>query len=335
MNLVDPSTTDAPAGLPEIPPPPQPSAEVTQDQSTDHLGQPPTAAPSECAVTAAASLEHGEVFDDYEAFQPQPRRTRRQVELLSLTTCGMSSSEILPGSTDDVHQPSVETASIEEIDHASTSSSLPLPPLPIPFSGAFVPRVTDSSAGHSVGDDDDEDELIDDGKNKGKGKNRPRVRASEAVKPKTYIGVLTRRQEKLMRDQEERLQGSMSKLVTTGKKIIQRDISLEDWSEPADISNPLSDFSSHDLIRNRIAEPQNFDEPIVSNLPNNEINVLSNVPPSTVAEPSSIWNLSLNPFAYYRRNQNESGRVDSIPDDANIQPQQSSTPNQSQNRDDS
>ena len=335
MNLVNPPTTDAPAGLPEIPPPTQPSAEVTLDQPTDHLGQQPTAVPSECAVTAAASLEQGEVFDDYEAFQTQPRRTRRQVELLSLTTCGMSSSEILPGSsTDNVHHPSVEMSSIDENDPASTSSSLPLPPLPIPFSDAFVPRASDSSAGQSV-DDDDDDEQNDDGKGKGKGKNRPRVRASEAVKPKSYIGVLTRRQEKLMRDQEERLHGSMSKLVTTGKKIIQRDISLEDWSEPSDTSNPLSDFSSHDLIRNRIAEPQNFDEPIMSNLPNNEINVLSNVPPSTVAEPSSIWNLSLNPFSYYRRNQNESGRVDSIPDDANIQPQQSSTPNQSQNRDDS
>ena len=192
---------------------------------------------------------------------------------------------------------------------------------------------------HSVaGDDDDDDDDLDDGekgKGKGKGKSRSRVRASEAVKPKTYLGVLTRRQEKQMREQEERLHNSMAKLVTTGKKIIHRDISLEDWSEPSDTSNPLSDFSSHDLIRNNIAEPQNFDEPVMSNLPDNEIKVLSQVPPSTVAESSSIWNLSLNPFSYYRRNQNESGRVGSIPDDANIQPQQSSTPNQSQNRDDS
>ena len=132
-----------------------------------------------------------------------------------------------------------------------------------------------------------------------------------------------------MREQEEQVQSSMVKLVTTGKKMINRDLSLEDWSEPSDASNPLSDFSSHDLIRNRVSEPQIFDEPIVSNCPDNEIHVITNPnPQSTVAETSSIWNISsLNPFSYYRRGQDEAGRVDSIPDDANIDPQHASTPN--------
>ena len=156
------------------------------------------------------------------------------------------------------------------------------------------------------------------------------MRASDVVrmKSKEHMGVLTRRREKLMREQEEQIHSSMAKLMVTGKKMVNRDISLEDWSEPSDSSNPLSDFSSHDLIRNRVSEPQNFDEPIVSNCPDNEIHVIANPnPQSTVAETSSIWNLSLNPFSYYRRGQNESGRVDSIPDDANIDPQHSSTPN--------
>ena len=264
--------------------------------------------------------------DDYETVAPQPRRQRRQVELLSLTTIGMSSSEILPGTSTDSAQPSdAESSSANDVaDLPSTSGNTAF------SSGALAPKVSDFSVGkRATSEGDDEDDGTKN-KGKGKGRNENRMRASDVVrmKSKEHMGVLTRRREKLMREQEEQIHSSMAKLMVTGKKMVNRDISLEDWSEPSDSSNPLSDFSSHDLIRNRVSEPQNFDEPIVSNCPDNEIHVIANPnPQSTVAETSSIWNLSLNPFSYYRRGQNESGRVDSIPDDANIDPQHSSTPN--------
>ena len=325
MNLNKRSTA-AETSQPEIPPPPERSTEVRSDQPTDHPGQPIPAALSERLAASAVPLDQGKVSDDYETVAPQPRRQRRQVELLSLTTIGMSSSEILPGTSTESAQPSdAESSSANDVaDLPSTSGNTAF------SSGALAPKVSDFSVekrATSEGDDEDDGTK---NKGKGKGRNENRMRASDVVrmKSKEHMGVLTRRREKLMREQEEQIHSSMAKLMVTGKKMVNRDISLEDWSEPSDSSNPLSDFSSHDLIRNRVSEPQNFDEPIVSNCPDNEIHVIANPnPQSTVAETSSIWNLSLNPFSYYRRGQNESGRVDSIPDDANIDPQHSSTPN--------
>ena len=79
----------------------------------------------------------------YEAVAPQPRRMRRQVELLSLTTIGMSSSEILPGmSTDSAHPTDVEPSSIDDIADLPSASGTTAS-----GSGAFAPKVTDFSVG--------------------------------------------------------------------------------------------------------------------------------------------------------------------------------------------
>ena len=152
-----------------------------------------------------------------------------------------------------------------------------------------------------------------------------------------------------MRNEEVQIQKSMGKLVATGKKLIDRNIPVDDSTDTSDddlpFEKPVGDFSSDDLIRHRIAEPQTFDEQPPDNLPDDDILVLQNdVPSSNVTESSSVWSLSLNPFSYYmRRNESKAqnateaepmrrtgsdvGRVASIPDDANLNPQCSSTPN--------
>ena len=108
-----------------------------------------------------------------------------------------------------------------------------------------------------------------------------------------------------MQEEEDRLQKSMGKLVATGKKISDQNPDETDSSND-DIANvdPAVDFSSHDLIRNRIANPEIFDEPAAANPPNNEIAVVSlNAPSSSSAaveaEPSSVWSLSLKAFSFY------------------------------------
>ena len=60
-----------------------------------------------------------------------------------------------------------------------------------------------------------------------------------------------------MQEEEDRLQKSMGKLVATGKKISDQNPDETDSSND-DIANvdPAVDFSSHDLIRNRIANPE-------------------------------------------------------------------------------
>ena len=179
-------------------------------------------------------------------------------------------------------------------------------------------------------------------KGKGVGKNRPgpKPRASEraATKTKQYAGVLTRRQEKRMQEEEERLRKSMGKLVSTGKKITDPDETDSSNDEIAN-DNLAVDFSSHDLIRNRIANPEIFDEPVAAGPPNPVIDVISvNAPSSSSAtakaESSSMWSLSLRSFSFYRRNTEapaETGRVESVAEDAILQPpQHTSTPNQNE-----
>ena len=156
---------------------------------------------------------------------------------------------------------------------------------------------------------------------------------------------MTRRRERQMRIDEDNINKGMSKLVTTGKKLINRNIQMDDLTDTSDESppvvNPIADFSSHDLIRRNVANPQIFDEPIpvqpsVSEIARVSVNSL----PSNVSEASSVLSI-LNPFSYYmRKNDTPSGaeagpapkssvgRVESIADDANIDPQLSSTPKQ-------
>ena len=141
----------------------------------------------------------------------------------------------------------------------------------------------------------------------------------------------------------------MGKLVATGRKLINKDIPADGSTDSSDnelpFENPVGDFSSDDLIRHRIAEPELFNEPLPANLPNDDILVLSNDASSpNVTESSSVWSLSLNPFSYYmrgnrsrpqatadpeplQRTASSVGRVASVPDDASLKPQCSSTPN--------
>ena len=89
------------------------------------------------------------------------------------------------------------------------------------------------------------------GKSKGKGIGKARPRAKEAALSKRFDGALTRRREKKMREEEERIQRSMGKLMSTGKKLINRDIALDNSTDSSDNElpheNPVGDFSSHDL----------------------------------------------------------------------------------------
>ena len=141
-----------------------------------------------------------------------------------------------------------------------------------------------------------------------------------------------------MQEEEERLRTSMGKLVATGKKIADLDETDSSNDEIAN-ANPAVDFSSHDLIRNRIANPEFFDEPVTADPPNADIDVISvNAPSSSSAaaeaESSSVWSLSLKAFSFYRRRSEvpaETGRVESVAEDAILQPpQHTSTPNQNE-----
>ena len=158
---------------------------------------------------------------------------------------------------------------------------------------------------------------------KGKGVGK-KTRASEvAKKTKSYMGVVTRRRQKQIRDTEANLKKSMKKLLSTGRVLI--------------------DTSSEDLIRSDIAEPGRFGEPAQPG-PSKEGIVVSDdgVPSSIQSDTSGRWSFAFHPLYMRRAESRETNeeqvelpnrntrasmdRVESV-DGVLAEPQCSSTPN--------
>ena len=73
--------------------------------------------------------------------------------------------------------------------------------------------------------------------------------------------------------------------------------SSDEDSEPNLEGAPIGDFSAHDLIRNRVGEPELFDETVPVKT-DNEIMVIA--PDRPLANVQSRWSLSnLNPLAFF------------------------------------
>ena len=186
--------------------------------------------------------------------------------------------------------------------------------------------------------------MLDSHKGKGKGKNRPNAKELPS-KASERGGMLTRGREREMREEEENVRVGLEKLLSTGKKLIDRDgdgPSERSGDQPPH-SAPIGDFSSHDLIRERIADPPSFDREDQPKKDNEELVVVSseNVP-ANVDNVNNRWSLtSLNPFAYLQRPQDEvsgdenpandgSGPANvASPRDVSVEePQLASTPNE-------
>ena len=134
-------------------------------------------------------------------------------------------------------------------------------------------------------------------------------KASSIAESKTkYAGPTTRRREKKKLKDEESIQKGMSKLIDTGKKLLDRTVSIDSSDDEAPQGNPMSDFSSHDLIRNRIGRPESFDEPVQG--PSTEVeNVVISKPNDARAQ--SRWSLSsLNPLSFFGTESVQSGNDD-------------------------
>ena len=172
-----------------------------------------------------------------------------------------------------------------------------------------------------------------------------RASATAMERTKSQQRVTTRWQQKQAREKEEKLRQTTQKLLSSSRKIVEeqtdRPAEQPSYDEPEE--SIVGNFSSHDLIRHNIANPNVFDDPV--DLITNDLQVIpANEPiPSTTAEPSSSWSFSLNPFHYMQRAETQDkvtatrpeptrrtsvvGRVESIGDELNAQPQCSSTPN--------
>ena len=107
-----------------------------------------------------------------------------------------------------------------------------------------------------------------------------------------------------MKEDEERTKRGMGKLLNTSKKLVDRNIELSsDDSDGQITDNPIGDFSSNDLIRNRIGHPSVFDEPETAQ--SNNLVVVST--PNVV---NSRWSLSsLNPMSYFGSDNVQGGNV--------------------------
>ena len=111
-----------------------------------------------------------------------------------------------------------------------------------------------------------------------------------------------------MREEEEKVRSGLEKLVSTGKRLIDcENVGPSERSgDQPPLSAPTGNFSSHDLIREKVADPSSFDG---EDQPENNDNELIVVSPENA--PSRIdnvnrWSLnSLNPFAYLQRPQDD------------------------------
>ena len=107
---------------------------------------------------------------------------------------------------------------------------------------------------------------------------------------------------------------STDKLLAVGRKLTNRNLE-DDLTDDDDTNPPLlaSDFSSHDLIRNNIAAPQTFDEPVVQPENEDEIVIVSHenvVPTTQIDNLRSRWSYSFNPFSYLQRTESQPQNTD-------------------------
>ena len=153
------------------------------------------------------------------------------------------------------------------------------------------------------------------------------------------------RKAKEARARSESMKRSTGKLLSTSERLVQEGMSLDANTDAvAPTGNVVGDFSSHDLIRNRVAEPSVFDDPPQGPSSNELIHVPATLPPSSANERPSSWSSILNPFSYYgqraenpekevdpesttKKPERATGRVESVDDEILSNPQGSSTPN--------
>ena len=166
-------------------------------------------------------------------------------------------------------------------------------------------------------------------------------------KIKWYSAMGTRKA-KQVRERTESMKRSTGKLLSTSRQLVENDSLLDDQTDGTDgMAIPeqiVGDFSSHDLIRNRIAEPFAFNDPPQGPSNNELIHVPATLPSSSAAEQTSSWSSMLNPFSYYmqrtenpekttdpdsmtRKPECATGRIESIDEEILSTPQCASTPN--------
>ena len=145
--------------------------------------------------------------------------------------------------------------------------------------------------------------------NKGRGKGKAKVRASETLEANTkYHGVNTRLRAKREKEARANAKSGMEKLLSTSRDMVEdpEAIDLTDSDQP---TQPIvGDFSAHDLIRSRIAEPQNFDEPAPAPSLPNEIAVVTHDARAGTSSVNSRW--SFNPLSYFQRTDSANSTCD-------------------------
>ena len=194
-----------------------------------------------------------------------------------------------------------------------------------------------------------------DGKSKSGGGNKSsRNKASETASGKTkqaqreYSGAITRHRERRRRKEEELMRRGLTKLLDTGRKLTDSDTGLDESDDDEDLlprQQPIGDFSSADLIRNNVASPPSFDNEPQNVDANTDVMIIAhdvdtNLQSSTVDNLNSRWSFSLNPFSFLQRSEQEqnaggeprasdklNAAVGSVSEEATVQPQCASTPN--------
>ena len=149
----------------------------------------------------------------------------------------------------------------------------------------------------------------------------------------------TRRQKALLKEHEERIAVSMRKLVSSGRKLSETD----DTGQTPE--NLAGDFSSADLIRHRITEPEVFDTPDSGSVENTEMQTPTSVRVAAIShgELTSTWTVNIEPSGILRPTATQPrppggrgrgnlaeqtvGRVESVTEEGCANPQLTSTPN--------
>ena len=289
---------------------PDPSESVLP---TPSVGLPPTVPPasphSSDDATPTNDGDGDDVFEEseYYVIQAPKRRERKPIALLDthsasqLSTGNPLAGFSLLGSTSDLLSDSNVNPNVTNNLEAG-------------------PSATPNEPSGSLNEKEDLVPMLDSHKGKGKGKSKSKSKTKEPPgNPSERGGMLTRQRGKEMRV-EEGMKLGMEKLVSTGKGLIDHDTDGPSGrpDEQPPFSPPTGSFSSHDLIRERIADPSSFDE---EDQPGNNDNALiivsrDNVP-TRVDNVNSRWSLpSLNPFAYLQRPQDDEIGVENPDNDA-------------------
>ena len=228
------------------------------------------------------------VFDSKEYFVFEPVKKRARVPISLLET---HSEESLQCSVSQAAPPDNSDVGLIEV----------CPEQSVVRHSASAPDLSDSSV-----------PMPSVGKGKGVGKSRAKAKNVTPSKSLEHVGSITRGREKKMRE-EMLAKAGMEKLVSAGRKLI--DGESGNLSETADdqhlCSKPIDDFSSHDLIRQRIADPPAFDELEKEKDGNDDLIVTvatgSQYSIHGTESANSGWGFSLNPFTFLQRQESAEG----------------------------